>query len=82
MNKAMTIGQYIKRFCNINNITVKKMVKECAMREPYPLSKPRNLSINTYFKIAEYMAQNSNMSEEFYLRRIKLVLQGKYFYRE
>ena len=43
----------------------------------------KGLSLQKYFIIAEYMAETSQvLPVEFYLKRLKNVLQGKYTQRE
>ena len=77
----MTIGLFVKRFCNIHCIQVKTFMRDTKFRV-YPLNTRRSMTIATYFRVAEYMSEHSVLPIEFYLKRIKDVLEGNYICRD
>ena len=81
MNEILTLGEYIKRFCKINNIKIKTFIQDTGFKV-YPLNSNTKIRIQTYFRIAEYMSENSNMNIEFYLKRLKDIYQNNLYIRE
>ena len=80
MNKqAITIGQYIILWCSKHGITRKDFKAAVGYHYATSLKRMNSLSLEKYFAIAEYMSETSKvLSVEFYLKRLKDVLQGQY----
>lgn len=82
MNKEpLTLGQYIKKFCSLNNIFVRDFIKDTGFRV-YPLDINARITLQTYFRLAEYMSRKSNMPLEFYLLRLKNIYENNIYKRD
>jgi transcriptional regulator with XRE-family HTH domain len=74
------LGEYIKRWCYARQMTQKEFAKGIGYSRKSEIFQLKAVSINTYFKIVEYMTRNSGLTEEFYLSRIKAVIQNEYLF--
>ena len=72
------LGAYIKRWCIDRGISQKEFALGAGYTYQHQVFKLKSTSIETLFRIVDFMAQNSALPEEFYLSRLKSVIQGTY----
>ena len=72
------LGAYIKRWCIHHGISQKQFAVGVGYCEQQQVFKLKNVSVHAYFRIVNFMVQNSALPEEFYLSRLKTVIEGKY----
>ena len=69
------LGSYIQRFLNDRGISYKDFTYQSGISlntyKSILYSKNRYIHLQNYFKIADFMVQNSNLPIGFYLRRLK-----------
>lgn len=77
------IGKYLVMWCSKHGIKRTDFKKAVGYHNATCMTSIKGLSLQKYFIIAEYMAETSQvLPVEFYLKRLKNVLQGKYTQRE
>ena len=74
------LGAYIKRWCNLRAIRQVQINQAIGYSDKYPLFRCTSMSIEKFFLLVDFMSKNSPMSQEFYMSRIKCVMQGKYIW--
>lgn len=74
------LGEYIKRWCKYNGVTQTQIASGCGYNEKTQMYKLKTSSVKNLFRIVDFMAKNSKLSEEFYMMRIKQVIQGRYLW--
>lgn len=72
------LGAYIKRWARLHNITQKRINSGVGYSPTYSLYRLKSPSLDKFFSIVNYMAANSALSEEFYIVRLKAVIEGNY----
>jgi len=74
-NTKTALGEYLQGFLNERGISYQKLSKEADISmdliRMIMYSNNHYIRLGNYFKIAEYMTENSNLSIEHYLRRLK-----------
>lgn len=83
MNKeTLSIGEYILLWCSKHGVTRRDFLIAVGYSPSTWIKGLNSVSIEKYFAIAEFMAETSQVLPiEFYLKRLKDVLQWKYTHR-
>lgn len=81
-NEAVTIGDYVVRFCKLKNIRYKTFARACGYRSDKDISTIKQVTMHQYFLMAEYMSRRSRLPEPFYLQRLKDIIKGDYRCRD
>ena len=72
------VGRYIRRWCFLHSLSKSEFRLGVGLSNGVDPFKMQGLSLKRYFRICEFMSESSSLSVEFYMHRIKSVLQGDY----
>lgn len=72
------LGRYIRRFCRNNGIAKAEFREALGYSRGVDVFQLESMSLNRYFVMCDYMSRNSSLHTEFYMARIKTILQGDY----
>ena len=72
------VGRYIRRWCFLHSVSKSEFRDGIGLSKGVDPFKYEGVSLKRYFAICEFMSERSSLPVEFYMHRIKSVLQGDY----